>query len=722
MAAIQKIRSYGVVLICIVGIALFAFIAEELVRAVSNSRNMDRQIIGEIYGENINYEQFNKLYEEYENTIKMSNGGQSLDEEQSTRLRDQVWQEYVTQKLIEHEAQELGLKVTDAELKQIITKGTSPVLMQTPFTNPKTNMFDVAQLKQFLAQYDEVMQSSSYPAQAKEQVSQLMRYWRFIEQQVRHQALIQKYQSLLGACFLSNEVCAKANYEARNSENSIFMAAVPYSAVKDKNMQPTESELKAKYKEMKQQYPEMFSTQQELRDIKYIAVPIKASKDDEQELRQEMQEYAKRLAQEGANINQIVRESRSVLPYNGLYVSRASLPQDIMAQVDSMTAGTQKGPYTNYAQNTLNVIRYIGKIQQPDSVEFVRLDIPGTDAAATTKADSILSALQKGAPMDTIAKRYNQAVQAIWLTSQQIDGAQLNEENRTFINTLFNAPQGQYTKIKNTGGYVIVKVTNRKNIIEKYNVAVIKREIAFSNETATKAYNKFSSFLAANPTIEDIEANAAKEGYTVMSTDYLASNGHYIANIKSTTELLRWTFDKAKKGDISELTTCGANNDQLLVVMLTDIHKKGDRDINDPNLKNILEQEVIKDKTAAYLLEKFKKTQNIDQVIKMEGAVSDTIEHISFSSPVYVQKLAGSEPALSGAVAAAKEHQYVNGVRGYNGVYAFKHLKRETKNSKYDKEFEQQQLSTAAMRNMNSLIQVLIRKANIQDKRYKFYQ
>ena len=43
MAAIGKIRSWGTVLVSVIGLALFAFIAEELVRSTDSLRNDSRQ-------------------------------------------------------------------------------------------------------------------------------------------------------------------------------------------------------------------------------------------------------------------------------------------------------------------------------------------------------------------------------------------------------------------------------------------------------------------------------------------------------------------------------------------------------------------------------------------------------------------------------------------------------------------------------------------------------
>ena len=720
MATLQTIRSKGTALILILGLALFAFIAEELVRALSSSRNASRQVIGEVYGENVNYQDFNTLIEEYENAVKLSNGGQNLSEAQTIQLRDQVWNDFISQKVIEHEAKKLGLYVTDAEVQNLITTGSSPILRQTPFVNQQTGQFDANVLKQFLTNYEEIQNNPDYPEAQKESMTQYYKYWKFIEKQVAQQALAQKYQTLLSNCLLANPVSAKAAFEARNNESQVLLAAIPYTTVKDTDVEPTEAELKAKYKEMQKQYPDMFDMMQEARDIKYIVVPVTASQADKDELQKEMTEYAQAL-QTSENIANTIRESRSSISYSGVPVSRNSLPRDIAAQLDSMAPGTIAGPTVNAAENTMNVVKYIAKVQQPDSVEYRVISVSGTDEKAKKTADSIMTALQAGAPIDTIAKKYNQSAEAQWITSAQVDGSNLRDDDKAFVEALFTTPAGALKQIDITGGKIIVKVTDRRNIIDKYDVAIVKRAIDFSEETHNAIWNKFSSFLAANSKMEDIEANAAKEGYTVQTAQYVGSGDHFIGGVRGTTDALRWVF-KSKVGDVSELYEAGNANDQLLVVMLSAIHKKGARDYNDDNLQNILKEEVMKDKKAAQLIEKIQGMKSVAEVAKVAGAVQDTVSHITFAAPVFVQKVASSEPALSGAVAKAEKGQFVTGVRGEGGVYAFQVLSKNKLQGKFDQKQEETQLANNYSRILNGMMQTLVRKAKIEDNRYLFYQ
>lgn len=717
MATLQKIRNKGKILVIVVGLALFAFIAEEFVRSLGYTQSESRQRIGEVYGDHISQQEFNNMVEEYTDVMKFTNGISSLNDEQTSMLRDQVWQTYVSNKLIEHECEKLGLTVTDAEMQSIINSGRNMMLAQTPFRTQQ-GTFDANQLKQFLSQYDEVMSNTEVGNDVKEQYTQMYNYWKFIEKTIRQQTLAQKYQALLAGTIKSNPIAAKDNFEGRVNESTILMAALPYSSIKDDEVKVTDNELKAKYAEMK----ELFRTTQETRDIKYIDVAVTPSKADVEALNKEMNGYAESLAA-GADPAKTVREAASTVAYSQLPISTKALPRDIAAEVDSMAVGTQKGPYTNTQDNTMNIIRLISKVTRPDSVEIRQIAAPGADiAAAELTADSIMQALNAGTNFDSIAKKYNQPGTKTWLTSAQYEGMTMDENNRKFIETVTTAPVGQYNKIVLDGqGVVIVQVTDQKAMTTKYDLAVIKRKIDFSKETYGKAYNDFSSFVAGNNKAEDLEANAAKAGYSVQTISAMSSAEHYVANVHSTRDALRWIFNKdTKTGDVSPLYECG-DNDHMMVIVLSGIHKKGYLTWDDEQVKSFLTTEVQKDKKAAMLQEKMKAAKSIADVQKIAGAVTDTISHINFNNSAFVAKVGRSEPALSGSVTAAKKGDFKAGVKGNGAVYAFQVLDQTKTDGKFDKKAEETQAAQNMMRGLGSFTNELYLNADVKDHRYLFF-
>ena len=717
MATLQKIRNRGKILIATVGLALFAFIAEEFVRSLTYTQTESRQRVGKIYGEKINVQEFNAMVEEYTDVVKFTQGLNTLSDDQLSMMRDQVWQTLVNDKILQHECEKLGITVTDAEMQDIINNGRNPMLAQTPFRTQQ-GTFDVNALKQFLNQYNEVMTNPQLSSEVKEQYQQMNNYWNFIEKNIRRQKLNEKYQTLLNGLMVSNPVAAQANFDGRTNESEIYMAALPFTSIKDDDITVEDSELKAKYEELK----EMFRTEEETRDIKYIDINVVASDADKANLQKEMEGYAQALA-EGADPAKTVREAASQVPYSPLPVSAKALPHDVAEQLDSLSVGSQVGPFVHDHDNTINIVRLINKVNLPDSVEIRQIAAPGNDMAAIEKtADSIMNALAAGANFDTIAKKYDQPATKTWITSSQYEGQAIDENNRKFLSTISTAAVGSNNKIVLDGqGVIITQITDRRNIIAKYDVAVIKRAMDFSKDTYGKAYNDFSSFLAGNTKVEDIEANATQAGYNVLTRNNVSSTEHNVVNVRSTREALRWIFNEdTKVGDVSPLYECG-DNDHLLVIMLTGIHKKGYLTLDDEQIRTYLTNEVLKDKKAALLMEKLNGVKSVADAAKIEGAVTDTIKHITFTGNAFVSKVGASEPALSGSVSKAKKGDFKAGIKGKSAVYAYQVLDQSKNNVKYDQKEEEQKLQQTISRNIGNYSNELLKKANISDKRYIFF-
>lgn len=717
MATLQKIRNRGKILIFTVGLALFAFIAEEFVRSLSYTQTERHQRIGKIYGEKINVQEFNAQVEEYTDVVKFTQGVNTLSDDQLSMMRDQVWQSLVNEKLLQRECEKLGITVTDAEMQDIINNGRNPMLAQTPFRTQQ-GTFDVNALKQFLNQYNEVMTNPNLASEVKEQYQQMNNYWKFVEKTIRQQTLNQKYQTLLNSLMVSNPVAAQASFDGRTNESDIYMAALPFSSIKDDDVKVEDSELKAKYEELK----ELFRADEETRDIKYIDINVTASDEDKANLQKEMEGYAQALA-EGADPAKTVREAASQVPYSVLPVSAKALPHDIAEKLDSMSVGAQVGPFVHEHDNTINIVRLINKVSLPDSVEVRQIAAPGNDMAAIEKtADSIMNALAAGANFDTIAKKYDQPATKNWITSSQYEGQAIDENNRKFINTITTAAVGNYNKIVLDGqGVIIAQVTDRRNIVNKYDVAVIKRAMDFSKDTYNKAFNDFSSFLAGNAKAEDIEANAAQAGYTVQTRNNVRSTEHNVVNVRSTREALRWIFDeKTQVGDVSPLYECG-ENDHLLVLTLAGIHKKGYLPWDDEQIRSFLTAEVMKDKKAAMLQEKMKGVKSVAEASKLEGAVTDTIKHITFMGNAFVGKIGASEPALSGSVSKAKKGEFKSGVKGKSAIYAYQVLDQNKLDVKFDKKEEEQKLQQTISRGLSNFQSELLKKADVTDKRYLFF-
>ena len=709
MAAIGKIRSWGPVLVSVIGLALFAFIAEEMFRSCEASKNNERQQVGEVLGERINVQDFQALVDEYQQVIKMTQGRDNLSEDELNQVKDQVWNTFVSNKIVENEAEKLGLTVTDEEMQNILREGTNPMLAQTPFVNQQTGRFDVTQLQKFLNDY-----KSNTNAQLAEQYKSIYDYWQFIEKTLRQQTLTQKYQSLLAHCLLSNPVSVKSAVEARQQEKSILLAALPYGNVKDDEVKMSDADLKDKYNSEK----EMFKQYVETRDIKYVDFQVQASDADRAELMKTLTDASQKL-QSGAAAAEVVRKAQSQTPYIGFPVTKSALPSDIAQRIDSMAVGQTTAPFETSMDNTLNVVKLISKQQLPDSIEYRMIAVVGDSPEAIQKrADSIYTALKAGAPFDSIAKKYGQKGDKQWLVSNQYQSqTTLDADTKTYLTTLNTMGAGEMKNLQFSQNNIIAQVTDRRSMVTKYDVAIIKHTIDFSKDTYSEAYNKFAQFVSENQTIQALEANAGKFGFKVSERPNMTNAEHNVAGIRATREAMKWIFD-AKPGDVSPLYECGSN-DHLLVVALNKVNPIGYRDLD--GVRDMLTAEVLSDKKFDMLKGKFDGVKSIADA-QAKGAKVDTVKHITFGAPVFVQATGTSEPALAGAVASAKVGSFhAAPVKGKGGVFVFQVIDETKPETAVDAKTVETQLKQQAMQAAGRFMQELYQKAGVVDKRYLFF-
>ena len=644
MTALGKIRSKDILLIIIIGLGLFAFIAEEAFRSCNGIKGQNSQQIGEVLGEKIYVQDFQKLLDEYQDAMKLTMRTDNLSEDQLNQLKDQVWQQLVSERVMKEDCKKLGLTVTEDELQNVLNDGTNQLLTQTPFVNQQTGRFDVSILKQFIDAYRKAEASNN--SQQLDQMRPAYNYWLFVEKNLRTQLLAQKYQSLLANCVLSNKVEAKMAFNEENEEAQIQLASIAYNTIKDADIKVTDEELKAKYEELKP----AFRQQQETRDVKMVDVQVKASATDRAQLQKDMAGYQKQLAA-AADPTQVVSKSGSMIQYIGLPVSGKAFQQypDIASKIDSMAVGTT-GVVENTKDNTYNIVRILSRTELPDSVEFRQIQVGGkTLEAARASADSIQKALAAGGDFQAIAKRYGQDSTTTWFTGAMYEQAStMSQDNRAYIEALLNGAVGSTQNIELTQGNVVIQVLNRKAMKSKAVAAVIKKEIRFSDNTYSKAYNRFSQFVTqSQASLADLQKHATKFGYTVQDLNDFATSSHTVGNVGGSgiRDAIKWIFE-AKEGQISQLFEAGKENDHLMVLCMTKIHPQGYRPWDDAQVKEILKREVIRDKKAEMIMAKLKGVNSI-AAAQAKGAKVSTVNQITFAAPAFIQATGAAEPALS---------------------------------------------------------------------------
>ena len=712
MATLQSIRSKGPLLVVVIGLALFAFIAGDAWRILQPHQG--RQDVGEVNGEKLSAQEYQKMVDEVSEVIKMTNGLNSLNEDQLSGIKDQVWNTYVNNQLIASEAEKLGLTVTDKELQAIIDEGAHPLLMQTPFRNPQTGAFDKDMLKKFLVEYAN-LGSTQMPAQYAEYYQKMYTLWKFIEKTLKESTLASKYQNLIAKSLISNPVSAEDAFKGRTEQSDLLLAGVPYASISDSTITVTDSEIKDLYNERK----ESFKQPVETRDIQYIDVHVVPSDADRADVLKEVTEYSNQLDKMTSDYDAFIRSTGSAVNYTGVAINKTSLPQDVAARLDSVSVNEVYGPYYNQSDDSYNAFKIIAQATAPDSIQIRQIQVMAdTEARRTELADSIFNAIKGGADFAEVAKAYGQTGEAAWINARSWEGASLDADNLKYIQTLINQPVNELKNLQVGQANLILQVMNKKAMKPKYQVAVVKLPVEFSKETYSDAYNKFSQFVAQNTTLEAMKKNAEEAGYTLIPMSDFRSDAHYVANIHSTQEALRWIFD-AKPGEVSQLYECG-DNDHMMVVGLEAINKAGYVNIN--KVANMLKNEIIRDKKAEQLMSQMKGFNSLDQVKGIKNAVSDSVKHVTFNAAAYISVVPASEPAVSAYAAKTDVNKVSAPIKGNAGVYMIQVYAKNKGAEEFDAKKEETALSATTSRMINQSIYYDLRETGkVVDQRYLYF-
>ena len=731
MAALQKIRSKGALLVGVLGLALFAFIAEEFFRSIETTSAMDRAQVGEVYGAKLSIQDFQQMVEDQSELTKfqlrMQGQDGTLNDEQTEQIREQVWQQFVQQQVIQHECDKLGLYVTDAEVQEALRQGSAQSLqmMAALFGNPQTGRFDLAQLQAFLQDYKKTIAQAQQAGQAEqvEQIQSIKKIWDFTEKQLRDELLAQKYNVLFAMGYISNPIAAKMSFDERNVQYTADVVALPYTAIADKDIQVTDADLKAAY----DQYKENFYISQPTRDLKLLDINVVASAEDRAELTKKVADFEQKL-REGGDVANIVRTANSNVLYSDVALSKkafSTIP-DVAANLDSMAVGSVKATYYNDQDNTINTLKLVSKTTAPDSILYRQIAaIADTPEARKAQADSILNALNGGAAFADLAKRYGQRSDSVWITSSQFEGFGMPDESAKYINTLYTTAPNTATVLATDQGAVVIQVLDRKNMVEKYNVAIVKCTLNFSSKTYENELSKINRFLAQNKDAASIEKNAAKAGYMLADIPgYTPLQNLIPVRIggAQARDCARWIFDEAKAGDVSRLYECGRANDHLLLVIVKATNDDKYLAWDNPQVKEFLTNVVMQQKKAEKAMALAKNVKSIADMQKLKGAVTGTLSNISFSSYPTLAGVNVLEPALAATICKTPVGKVSKVKQGAGAIYLVKVNTKANTAEKFDAATEQQSAAQmVGQRSFQSTFNYLmLHDSKMVDRRYEF--
>ena len=712
MATLQKIRSKGPLLLIVIGLAMLAFILGDAWKIIRPNQGI--QYVGTIAGEDITAMEFQEELEVYTDVVKFVNQIQDFTEEEQNSLKDEVWSTMVRDRILYKEAAGIGLTVTDAEVRDAIERGDDQFLQRTPFSNADGG-FDADVLKSFLAFYNELDEETVSPDEYAYYKS-MYNYWLFIEKNIKTNVLYDKYTALVNAAIVSNPVAARNAFDNRILRADVLIASLPYSTVSDADVKVSSADLKAVYNENK---PALYNYS-ENRDIVFIDYEIQPTQADRDATLADMNEVVDQMESDIDDYASFLRRVGSVVSFSEVARSAKNLPEDVAERLDSVKAGGVFGPYYNANEDTYNAFKYISDATGYDSIQYAMIQVIMADEeAADKRADSIVAAAkQRGADFSAIAQNYGQIAAEQWIAADSYEPATISGDNALYLNTLNGMKKGEVAKLKISGGILVIKVSDVKTPLKKYNLAIVKRPVEFSEETSNAAYNKLSAFLSLNTTVEDLRNNAEDSDFRLLYYPNFENYNHTVGGVPRTREAIRWVFD-AQEGEVSRIYEVGDANDHLLAVGVEKIHPRGTRSLEDATpslslqtLKN-KKYEILKGQLAG---------KSLDEVKAMDGVRIDTVRSVNFNNDAYVPSISSNEAIVGPSVLNLEQNELSAPMKGENCVFVAEKITADSWTAEFDDKSEELRTrSIASSRMLGSIIEELYYQAKVVDNRYKIF-
>ncbi|MDD2328211.1 MAG: SurA N-terminal domain-containing protein, partial [bacterium] len=464
MATLQKIRDKGTLLVIVIGVALLAFVLGDLLTSGTTlfGRAQDKAFV--VNGEVISTQEYADKITEFEEFQKMVSGQSSLDEQISAQIREAVYQQMVRRRLLEDQANKLGIKVGKEELNDLVHGSSiSPVLQQLPFfVDPQTGIFSRTALVEFINTIN--MPSPNPEEQAI--VNQYKSLWLFIEEMVRSQRLEEKYITLLSNAVIANDAETKRSFELSQKNADIAYAMQNYFTIPDSLVTVSDKEIRDYYEKHKQSY----RLEAPLVKLSYFTRQVRPSEEDYAEVEAESQVAFAELQKSQSPAAVVADYSQT--PYRDVYLSESMLTPDQIEFVRTAAINEIDGPVRE--GDSYQMIKLIDKTVAPDSVHFRMMTIPsgsmvGQDSIVTRFTDSLYTVIQEGQPFADVANSLNPSSNGGdvgW--AREIDLVSFGSE---MVNAVFNSPVGELVKLSLPGQQVILQVEERTRPVNKYKVA-----------------------------------------------------------------------------------------------------------------------------------------------------------------------------------------------------------------------------------------------------------
>ena len=700
MATLQNIRDKSVLLLAVIGIAMLAFILGDLLKS-TNSGGGNNVNVGEILGNDVLIQVFQQKVDEGIENWKNQNQQSDLNQTTIAQIRDQVWNQYVRELVMENEFEALGIDVSDEEwIDQISGPNVHPQVRDIPlFKDPKTGVFDGNRAIQYLQSVDQ------------DETGESLARWVGFQKSLVGLIKNSKYNSLVSNSIFTTTQEAKLASSA-NMTNVIFnYVAIPYTSIDDSDVETTYDELEMYYSDHKLEYEQEAS-----KDVDFVVFTVVPSLEDDAKTKSEITDL---VADFGSydNYELMVRRNSDNPTSRFMYTTFDDLKDPNLEDLFNSKKGTVSNPYLS-SPGIYRIAKLVEVEFRPDSLEARHILIKENQTMSLDSVnkviDSLRLAIKRGVDFELLAKQ-NSEDQGSAIKGGDLGWFSEGQMVDEFNEACFSSKKGDISVVETQFGVHLIEVTKTSKLVKKVKIAFIDRQV----EPSTETFNSYE--YQALQFIDNI-INEGSHFDTLISTNNLVkrsdkrvtANKQNIAGLANSREMVRWVHNS----EVNSVSEVFQFDNSFVVANITKEYLEGPSELDD--IKEQITSLVIKEKKALKILEDVKGS-DLTSIAAANSTEVVTDKKATFSN-LSIQGI-GYEPELVGGIFANKVGVVSLPLKGRNAVYVFQITAIDESNSKdTDLYLQRLQMNKQVVPYANNAsFNALKEAANVKDNRVDFY-
>ena len=702
MAILGSLRKNSVVLITVIGMALFAFV----ISGVFDGKGYTSQDpIGMVNDQDLSIEEFRNQVDFLERSYNLS----------GMNAINSVWDQTVRNLILNNQFELSGVDSGKDHLEYILS--------QNPSFNSEPRFLNDAKIFEIEKFIDLIVEYKTTNPDAYEQ-------WKKQESIFQSQSNEKIYFDLISSGINFSYKDGEFEYLLQNDRVDIEYVQIPYSSIPDSLVKLKNSDVQKYIKSNHTDFKIDAS-----RSIEYVLFEEKPSIEDENETKSflesflvEKKEYNDISKQEetipslltAKNLTEFINQN-SEIKFDSIYVPKGSLPNNDANILFNLNKGQNYGPYLD--DEYFKISRMLDKKKGGNiRASHILISFKGSKNAspeitrskseARKEANRILKLVRKN-PDSFSGLAFEFSDGPSKSSGGDLGFFQEGAMVKPFNDFVFSKKEGTIGVVETDFGFHVINIVAKEDLVLLASIAI--KNIPSEN-TSDKTFNlatKFEINLSKNKNLNEL---AKENNYEIKPVSNIKILDDNLPGLTNQRRLVQWLF--SEEVELNSYKRFDLSNGGYLIAQVTDLREEGLSSVEDVTFTAV--PKVRNQKKAELIIKQNKKNKSLEDLANNNN--TEIKKALALNQKNATISGAGREPLLVGHAFGLKVDQISDFIIGENGVYKIKVTKKDKSSGLDTYSSYQNQLLLSSRPSVNStLYQAVKESAEIIDNRSTYY-